>query len=101
LRNGAEAMAQGGTLRVRLVADQGHGGFEVSDQGCGIAPDDLDRVFDPFFTTKETGTGLGLATVHRIVQDHGGRIELESKVGQGTTVRVWLLRAYVWPQATD
>jgi two-component system sensor histidine kinase PilS (NtrC family) len=93
LRNGAEAMAEGGELRVRLLKAAHQVGFEVTDAGPGIAPEDVERVFDPFFTTKDRGTGLGLATVHRIVEDHGGRVELESELGQGTTVRVWFTAA--------
>ncbi|MBW2692944.1 MAG: hypothetical protein JRE57_09950, partial [Deltaproteobacteria bacterium] len=52
----------------------------------------LDRIFDPFFTTKQNGSGLGLATVHRIVQNHGGSVRLESELGVGTTVRIRLSR---------
>ena len=63
---------------------------EVADTGCGIAPADLDHVFDPFYTTKHArkewkGTGLGLTIVHGIIQEHGGSVEVESKVGRGTT----------------
>jgi signal transduction histidine kinase len=65
----------------------------VADEGVGIDPEVLERVFDPFFTTKPEGTGLGLATVHRIVQEHGGSIRLESEVGRGTVVRIR------WPRA--
>ncbi len=64
----------------------------ISDSGCGIEPDVLDRIFDPFYTTKEvgSGTGLGLSVVHGIVTNHGGEIQFDSKPNQGTTVRVFL-----------
>jgi signal transduction histidine kinase len=66
--------------------------IEVSDTGVGILPEHLPRVSEPFFTTKEEGkgTGLGLAICRRIVQQHHGILEIESKVGEGTTVRVTL-----------
>ncbi len=74
--------------------DDGKVILQVSDSGCGMAPEVLDRAFDPFFTTREPGegTGLGLATVHGIVTSMGGQVELESEVGAGTTVRVRLPR---------
>lgn len=64
--------------------------IEVSDTGCGIAPEDLPHIFDPFFTTKHestehAGTGLGLSIVHQIIQEHAGTVEARSTVGQGTT----------------
>jgi two-component system sensor histidine kinase HydH len=59
---------------------------EISDNGDGIAEEDLDRVFEPFFSTRSDGLGLGLAIVHRIVTDHGGTIEIESQRGRGATV---------------
>jgi signal transduction histidine kinase len=62
----------------------------VADTGGGIPQEQINRIFDPFYTTKKKGTGLGLMIVQRIVRAHGGRIELESHVGQGTTFRVWL-----------
>ena len=67
------------------------------DTGCGIAPDELERIFDPFFTTKAVGegSGLGLSISHEIVRRHGGRLEVESRPGDGTTFRVLL------PQAGD
>jgi len=67
--------------------------IRVSDTGLGIEPEALERIFDPFFTTKPEGTGLGLATVHRIVEAHGGSLRVESAVGRGTTFWVELPRA--------
>ncbi len=62
----------------------------ITDTGMGMSKDVLDRIFDPFFTTKSTGTGLGLSTVLGIVNAHGGAIEVESKVGHGTSFKVYL-----------
>jgi len=75
-----------------LESGAGAGGvwFSVSDTGAGVPQEQLNRIFEPFYTTKEKGTGLGLMIVQRIVRDHGGRIELESRAGQGATFRVWL-----------
>ncbi len=64
--------------------------FTVKDTGSGIAPETIPRIFDPFFTTKENGTGMGLAVVHGIIQEHGGAIEVESEFGIGTVFRVYL-----------
>jgi signal transduction histidine kinase len=64
----------------------------VSDNGCGIEPDHARRLFDPFFTTKDVGegTGLGLSISHNIVMAHGGRIQVESRPGQGACFQVYL-----------
>ena len=65
---------------------------EVADTGCGIQPKNLKHIYDPFFTTKPvgTGTGLGLSITYGIVRKHGGRIDVESEPGKGTTFRVSL-----------
>lgn len=84
--NAVEAMPDGGELRVGAAAAAGQMlAVWVSDTGAGIAPDDLSHVFEPFFSTKPEGTGLGLALVHRIVQEHGGEIDVRSTPGLGTT----------------
>ena len=64
--------------------------IEVIDRGSGIPPEILERVFEPFFTTRAEGTGLGLATVHRVVEALGGELSVSSKLGEGTVVRVVL-----------
>jgi signal transduction histidine kinase len=90
--NAVQAMPQGGRLRVAAAVDDGFVRVDVEDDGCGIAPENLDRVFDPFFTTKEVGqgTGLGLSVSYGIVRKVGGRIEVESEPGKGTTFSVYL-----------
>jgi signal transduction histidine kinase len=95
--NAGDAMPQGGTLTARVRPGTTNEGkravvVEVADTGHGIPPDVLSRIFDPFFTTKEEGkgTGLGLAICRRIVQDHNGTITVESKLGEGTVVRIVL-----------
>jgi signal transduction histidine kinase len=62
----------------------------VVDTGGGIPQEQINHIFEPFYTTKKKGTGLGLMIVQRIVRQHGGRIELESRVGQGTHFRISL-----------
>ncbi len=94
LNNGADAMAQGGTLEVRLRTDGPLAVIEVEDHGMGIPPEIEARLWDPFFTTKAEGTGLGLAISRRIVEAHGGSLDYATRVGQGTVFRIRLpLRA--------
>jgi two-component system, cell cycle sensor histidine kinase and response regulator CckA len=97
LTNASDAMPQGGTLTLRVTAGRtAHGAsaivIEFADTGTGIKPEDLLKVWEPFFTTKDEGkgTGLGLAICRRIVEEHKGTINIESEVGQGTTVRITL-----------
>ncbi len=94
IQNGIHAMENGGS--VRIAADQPEGPqtfrFQVSDTGRGIARDHLKKIFDPFFTTKDvsSGSGLGLSITHGIIEQHHGRIVVESTQGVGTTFSVFL-----------
>ena len=92
LRNAAEA-APGEPVRVEVRGDARSARFTVRDRGPGIAPEHRARMFEPFFSTKEGGTGLGLATVHRIVEEHKGAVEIDCPSDGGTAVTVRLPRA--------
>jgi signal transduction histidine kinase len=87
IQNGRAAMRAGGRLTIEIRAiEESLVRIIVSDTGTGISPENLPRIFDPFFTTKvgDRGSGLGLSFVHRIVEDNGGNIQVESAVGSGT-----------------
>ncbi len=73
----------------------------VADNGAGIPPETLSRIFEPFYTTKQKGSGLGLMIVQRILRDHGGRMELTSHVGRGTTFRFWIPRVEPRPRLLE
>jgi signal transduction histidine kinase len=89
--NAIDAMPKGGTLIIKGVGEEGKGvRVEVGDTGVGIPADKLKNVFDPFFTTKEAGMGLGLAVTYRIIKEHNGEIEVKSRMGEGTTFKIWL-----------
>lgn len=94
LVNAAHAMVEDkrGIITLKTGADEHLLWVEIADTGSGISPENLKRIFDPFFTTKPVGkgTGLGLSLAYGIVQKHGGRIEVTSKPGRGTTFRVIL-----------
>jgi two-component system sensor histidine kinase HydH len=94
--NALEAMTNKGVLTVsaRLEPDNRQLVVTVSDDGAGIAAEDMAHVFDPYFTTKSSGTGLGLAIAHNIVETAGGQISIESKIHQGTAI------AICWPLAS-
>ena len=93
--NALDAMPEGGRLDVATRAEPGAGGaggvvVEVTDSGRGIAPEILPNLCEPFFTTRPEGTGLGLAIAKRYVEEAGGRLDITSALGRGTTVRIWL-----------
>jgi len=90
--NAIQAMPEGGRLTLHTSADNSQLKIEVEDTGCGISPENMRKLFTPFFTTKGKGkgVGLGLAVAYGIIQRHQGRIEVQSKEGEGTTFTIYL-----------
>jgi len=82
-------MPGGGTLTVSARTKGGGVLVTVRDTGEGMAPERIPLIFEPFYTSKGEGTGLGLSITHNIVSDHGGRIEVESRPGQGSSFSLW------------
>jgi nitrogen-specific signal transduction histidine kinase/ActR/RegA family two-component response regulator len=100
--NAVDAMPEGGELVTSVsVAEDGNACLAVRDTGHGMSAELVSRVFEPFFTTKspDKGTGLGLAVVHGIVASHGGRVDVESRPGAGTTVTILLPRVASEPSS--
>ena len=94
VKNAVQAMGEGGRLAIALSADDRDLSVAIRDSGAGIAPEDFGRLFQPFRTTKAGGHGIGLSVVKRVVEAHGGRIDVSSKPGEGTCFRL------VFPLAT-
>jgi PAS domain S-box-containing protein len=90
LRNSIQAMPDGGRLRVGVSSTEQFMAISFQDTGSGIKPEEMGRIFDPYYTTKQGGTGLGLMVVQRIVQEHGGQLDIISKPGVGTIFTVLL-----------
>jgi signal transduction histidine kinase len=88
--NACQAMPDGGTLRVRTRAADGVVAAVVEDDGVGIGPQQLPKIFDAFYTTKAQGTGLGLALSYAMIERHGGRIQVRSRLGEGTIFTITL-----------
>ena len=92
LLNARDALSSGGEIRIRTAREGGDAVLRVADTGDGMPPEILGRIYDPFFTTKRPGqgTGLGLSVTYGIVREHGGRIEVDSRPGAGTSFTVRL-----------
>lgn len=92
-KNALEACERGDRVSVRVELRDREASFEIADSGAGISADDMERLFAPFYTSKPTGTGLGLALSNQLMQQMGGRIEIESDEGVGTVARLHLPRS--------
>lgn len=90
LLNAAQASPPGGSVTVNTRRVDGTVEIGIIDRGSGIEPEHLENIFNPFFTTKATGVGLGLAIVSKIVDEHGGKVSVDSRPGVGSTFRVFL-----------
>ena len=92
LVNAAQAIEKDGLIQIRSWLEEGSIFITIQDNGCGIAEENLEKIFEPFFTTKPVGegTGLGMSISYEIVKKHGGTINIESAVGQGTTFTICL-----------
>src|SRR6266581_4164067 len=95
ISNALDAMSNGGRLEIAAQSQIGDGGadgvlLEIADSGSGIPAEILPNLCEPFFTTRPEGTGLGLAIAKRYVEETGGRLDIASRIGHGTTVRIWL-----------
>ena len=88
ISNAVHASRPGGCVTVRAESQPRGVRVEVRDRGCGMTPEQVDRMFDPLFTTRqnEGGSGLGLSISHRIIEEHEGTVEVRSRLGEGTTV---------------
>jgi signal transduction histidine kinase len=103
--NAIQAMKEGGILQVQTSLSEEEGGrfvkVTIGDSGTGIEKDVLDKIFTPFFTTKTQGTGLGLAICRQLIEQQGGQIQVESRVGEGTRVSIKLPVAQSGPDMTE
>lgn len=96
INNAAEAMPKGGQLTLEVTPEPQGVRLTLKDTGIGIRPEDMPYLFDPFFSSKPDGTGMGLTKVHQVISDHRGEIQINSILGKGTEVNIWLPR---WWQA--
>lgn len=90
IKNALQAMPDGGLLRITAAASDRFLAVAFRDNGSGISPEDIGHIFEPYYTTKSEGSGIGLMIVQRIIQDHGGRMDVHSEPGVGTTFTMFL-----------
>ena len=90
LLNAAQAMQEGGDVMIRMRKEEKQVVIEIEDTGCGISRENLEKIFSPFFTTKHEGNGFGLSEVYKVIQAHGGDIEVDSEEGKGSIFVVTL-----------
>ncbi len=88
--NAQQAISTGGELIVRTARRKGYAQIQISDTGCGISPDKLPKIFDAYYSSRPEGSGLGLATVRKIVEAHNGSISVDSEPGKGTSFTIEL-----------
>ena len=92
LKNAMESMKDGGRINIVAKGDDEFVKISFSDTGCGMDEDHMAKLFTPYFTTKPTGHGLGMTIIASIVRAHGGKIDVESRSGKGTTISVFIPR---------
>lgn len=88
--NSVHAMQSGGNLNISLCIQKDWVNISFEDEGTGIPKDKLEKIFEPFYTTKDIGTGLGLSITHRIIEEHKGYINIESEIGKGTKLDIYI-----------
>ena len=84
IKNASQAVSEGGTIEIKCYKSDGYLNLSIADTGCGITAKDMNNIFEPYYTKKESGTGLGLMIVERIVREHGAHLAVESDPGKGT-----------------
>lgn len=90
IKNAIESMSEGGELEIKCKNDEDYAKIYFTDNGCGIAPEMIDKIFNPYFTTKKTGSGLGLMVVDKIIKANKGRLSVDSRSQKGTTFTIEL-----------
>jgi two-component system sensor histidine kinase HydH len=88
--NSQQAMPGGGELMIRTYSENQNAVIQISDTGCGITPENLPHIFDAYYSSRPNGSGLGLPTAKKIIQQHGGTIKVESEPGKGTVFTIKL-----------
>ena len=92
LRNAMEAMDEGGSIKISASSDDDYVKISFADSGCGMDESAMANLFEPYFTTKPDGHGLGMMIIQGIIRAHNGKIDVDSKKGEGTKISIWLPR---------